>query len=155
MPTRADRPARLLVLAVGMLLVAAVALPPFVGEGARGVLMAAFSGVCHQLPARSPHWSGVPFAVCFRCFGIYWGLPLAAIAFPVLHRMLKRLDRRAPLVLAASLVPAGVDWILEVLGLVPGSQSIRLLTGLLFGVAAGYYLVAALARSRGRAGDPK
>lgn len=127
-------------------IIALATVPPFVGEGVRGAIMAAFSGVCHQLPSRSPHVDGVPFAVCFRCYGIYWGFPVAALLFPALHRRLAQLDRRAPLVLAGSLVPAGVDWLLELSGVVPGTAGVRALTGVVFGLAAGYYLVAAVTR---------
>lgn len=142
--------ARQIVFWFGLVVVAIVTLPPFVGDGARGVIMAAFSPVCHQLPGRSPHIGGVSLAVCFRCYGIYWGFPVAAVLFPILHRRLVRIDRRAPLVLAGSLVPAGVDWSLELTGLVQGSVVVRALTGAIFGIAAGYYLVTAIVRTERR-----
>lgn len=37
-----------------------------------------FSTVCHQIPDRSWHWLGRPFAVCIRCAAIYFGF-LAAL----------------------------------------------------------------------------
>lgn len=142
--------ARRIVMWASLAVIALATLPPFVGEGLRGALMAAFSGVCHQLPARSPAVHGTAFAVCFRCYGIYWGFPIAALVFPALHGRLSSIDRRAPLVLAGSLVPAGVDWMLELTGIVSGSAGVRALTGLVFGLAAGYYLVVALSRIRRR-----
>lgn len=150
MPRPHTRPAaRLAGLGIGIGLVVAVTLPPFVPASTRSLLMAAFSGVCHQLPDRSPHVAGIAFAVCFRCYGIYWGLPIAALLFPAIDRRLRRFDRLAPFVLGASLLPVGVDWTLEAFGLVAGSQTVRLVTGLVFGLAAGYYLVSAIAGSRG------
>jgi uncharacterized membrane protein len=145
-----ERRARGIALSIGILLVVLVTAPPFTGDGVRAVLMAAFSGVCHQLPARTPHVDGVPFAVCFRCYGIYWGILLAALLYPVLRRRLGSMDRVAPLVLVGSLVPAGVDWVLELVGLVPGSQAVRVVTGAVFGLAAGYFLVSGIARARGQ-----
>jgi len=134
----------------GLAIIALATLPPFVRPDVRSVLMAAFSGVCHQLPARSPHVDGVSLAVCFRCYGIYWGFPVAAVLYPAIHRMLGAVDRRAPLVLALSLVPIGIDWSLEMVGLVPGSATLRTVTGLLFGVTAGYFLVVAIVRTASR-----
>ncbi|WP_457654759.1 DUF2085 domain-containing protein [Rhodocaloribacter sp.] len=122
------------------LLVVLVTLPPFVGASARSLIMTGFSGVCHQLPDRSPHIAGVALAVCHRCYGIYWGLFLAVLGFLVMYRWDAFLYRRAPVVLAASLVPLSVDWLGDVLGFWTNTPHSRLLTGLVFGIVAGYFV---------------
>lgn len=134
----------LLAVGVGFVLVGLASLPPFVGAEAREMLMAAFAPVCHQMPARSPHWHGVALAVCHRCYGIYWGLPLAALGFLALRRWDHVLGRRAGLVLLLALVPMGIDWGGDVAGLWTNTPVTRLLTGGVFGLAAGYYLARAL-----------
>src|ERR1051325_12251048 len=47
----------------------------------------AFSLVCHQIPERSFFIAGHPFAVCARCFGLYAGFTVAAIAYPLVHSL--------------------------------------------------------------------
>jgi len=131
-------------LAATGLLVLLATLPPFVGEEARRVLMRGFSAVCHQIPPRSPHIDGVALAVCHRCYGIYWGLPLAVLAFLVLYRWDAWFQRYAALVVALSLVPPGVDWLGDVLGFWLNTPHSRLATGGVFGLVAGYYLTRAV-----------
>ena len=151
----ADRPRRRsapfwwgwsLALALSTLLVALATLPPFVGDGFREALMQGFSSVCHQLPSRSPAVEGTPLAVCHRCYGIYWGLPLAAFLFLVLGRWDPLLNRYAGLVLLAALIPTTVDWLLGILGLWHNTPISRLTTGGFLGLAAGYYLARAMAQ---------
>ena len=130
----------LLALATGVGIVVLATLPPFVGETARGYLMQAFEMVCHQLPGRSPHIDGIQLAVCHRCFGIYLGLPVASLLYLSIKG--RRLDRRvAPLVLGLSVLPMVVDWGGDVIGLFTNSPGSRIVTGLLFGVVAGLFLV--------------
>jgi uncharacterized membrane protein len=136
----------LLSLAVGLGIVVLATLPPFVGEAAGSYLMQAFEMVCHQLPGRSPHIDGVQLAVCHRCYGIYWGLPLASLLYLGIKG--RRLDRRvAPLVLGLSLVPIIVDWGGDAVGLFTNTPGSRTVTGLLFGGVAGLFFVWSLVDS--------
>lgn len=144
---RATSRGRRLTAGIGLFIVGLALLPPFVSEGARVVIMDAFSAVCHQLPARSPHVNGIQLAACDRCMGIYFGIPLAAVLFTALWNTLGPVRERAPRVLLASLVPMGLDWGLDVLGFVTNTPSSRWMTGLLFGLAAGTYLVVASAEA--------
>ena len=140
-------------LAVGgaALVVGLASLPPFLEEPARAVLMQAFAGVCHQLPERSAQLGGVPLAVCHRCYGIYWGLLAATLCFPLLPaRLHPVLHRRLGPVLLVSLFPPGIDWLGGVLALWSSPPPVRLLTGAVFGVAAGYALARALSRTLDR-----
>ena len=127
-----------------LLLVVLATLPPFLDPGVRLFLVRAFSGVCHQIADRSPHLLGVPLAVCHRCYGIYWGLPLAALAFLALSRWDGRISRAARWLVPASLVPPGADWLGDVLGLWTNTPLSRFLTGAVFGLVAGYFLARAL-----------
>ena len=128
------------------LLVAAglTTLPPFVPPETRAWLMEGFRPFCHQLPERSFAVDGVPFAVCHRCFGIYAGLPAAAVLWLGLAAWGGWLSRHARWVLAAALVPMTADWGGDVLGLWTNTAASRVVTGGVFGLVAGLYLVRAV-----------
>ncbi|NND71367.1 MAG: DUF2085 domain-containing protein [Rhodothermales bacterium] len=115
-------------------------LPPFVDEPFRGFLMSGFSSFCHQIPTRSFHVDGVQLALCHRCLGIYAGLPIAVVAFLGARRWDGFLSSRARYFILASLVPLGLDWLLDFLGIWSNTALSRLFTGSLFGLTAGYYL---------------
>lgn len=129
------------------MLLAVIVAPPFLPPGIRGWVMTGFHAVCHQLPARSFHLDGVPLAVCHRCLGIYAALPAAVLLFVWIGTWWQVLDRYAPYVLAASLLPLGIDWLGDVLGIWDNTAVSRLVTGSVFGLAAGYYLMQAVARA--------
>ena len=143
------RPARfwwgwVLALALTGLLLVLATLPPFVDLGWRALLMQGFSTACHQIPERSPAVGGVPLAVCHRCYGIYWGLPLAALLFLGLTRWDAFLNRYAGLVLLGALIPTSLDWFLGMVGVWHNTPLSRLATGGVLGLIAGYYLARAL-----------
>lgn len=133
-----------LALAMTGFLVTLATLPPFVDHGFRTWLMHGFSTVCHQIPERSPAVNGTPLAVCHRCYGIYWGLPLAALLFLTLSRWESFLNKYAGLILLGALAPTGLDWLLGVLGLWNNTPLSRLATGGFLGLVAGYYLARAM-----------
>jgi uncharacterized membrane protein len=119
--------------------------PPFLGEAGAWVVTQALSLFCHQLPDRTLVIDGTPLAVCHRCLGIYAALAVAAVAYVVLRRYDSFLGPNAGWVLAASVVPPGVDWFGGVVDLWPNTPATRMATGAVFGIAAGYYLARAFA----------
>lgn len=134
----------LLAFSVSTSLVVLAALPPFLPEGARSILMELFSGVCHQLDSRSPHVYGEAFAVCHRCFGSYMGLPVAVLFFGFVRGAWPFTPKTAPAFLFLATLPALVDWGGEIVGLWHNTPVSRILTGIVMGVGAGYFLVAAI-----------
>ena len=132
----------------GSLAVAVLAMtPPVLGDGAREVIMTMFSGVCHQLPGRSPHVDGVQLAVCHRCSGIYWGVPAAALLFAASGGRFRAAGRGAPFLLLAAALPAAADWALDLAGIWSNTPLTRILTGAVFGLGAGWFLVLATTRA--------
>src|SRR5690606_33822273 len=125
------------VLSLALVVLGLAVAPPFVGPGWRVGLMEAFAWVCHQQPERSFAVDGVPLALCHRCTGIFAGFVVGLGLMPVLRRPLRRLARHARLLLVAALVPLTLDWGLGVAGLWASTPPSRMLTGLLFGLAAG------------------
>lgn len=123
-----------------------VTLTPMYPEVLRNTVMQIFSFVCHQLPHRSPHVDGVQLAVCHRCMGIYWALPVSALVFGVSRgRLLEKgfnflkNKKNITLVLLAGL-PAGIDWLGDVIGFWTNTPVSRTVTGAFFGLVAGYVL---------------
>ncbi len=126
-----------LALTATLTLLAGAVLPPFVGAAAP-VLRAGFAPLCHQLVERSFVVAGVPFAVCHRCTGIYLGLVLGVLALPALRDRAQAWARHDRWLLLASVLPVLVDWSGDVLGLWANTVGTRVITGVWFGIVAGF-----------------
>ena len=102
-----------------------------------------FGFLCHQDPARSLHLANQPFAVCSRCFGVYFGL----LSGFVLYFFLRPLEETNPLPhlwLFLALIPMGVDWALGFFEIWENTHFSRFLTGLIVGVACAIFFIPAL-----------
>lgn len=102
-----------------------------------------FSYICHQIPGRSFHIAGEPFAVCARCFGVYFGLVAGFAAYP-LWRSIADVEPLPRFWLFLSLAPISIDWSLTVLGIWENTQVSRFVTGLILGFACATYIVPAI-----------
>jgi uncharacterized membrane protein len=88
------------------------------------------SFLCHQRPERSPHLFGAQFPFCWRCTGIIAG-SMALVILLILRRRLPSLVTSVGLALLMPLdvgIAAGGVW--------GGHNSLRLITGFLFGLCA-------------------
>jgi uncharacterized membrane protein len=103
----------------------------------------AFSFVCHQLPERSFHLDDHQFAVCSRCTGLYSGLALATLFYP-LTRSLTRTDTPSLRWLLLAVVPLAVDFSLGYFDIWANTQLTRFLTGALLGIVAVFYVMPGL-----------
>ncbi|HEY5838017.1 MAG TPA: DUF2085 domain-containing protein [Pyrinomonadaceae bacterium] len=103
----------------------------------------AFSYLCHQIPERSFHLAGHPFAVCSRCTGLYAGFAFATLAWP-LARSLKRTDTPHVIWLLLSGVPLAIDFGLTYFEIWENNHFTRVTTGALFGAVAAIYVVPGL-----------
>ena len=137
-----------LALAGTALLAGLAALPPWLPEGGAALLRQGYVLLCHQLPERSAHVHGVPFALCHRCFGIAAGLVAGVLTAPLLFGLAPRVGRavrrRIGPLLGLSVLPLGVDWALGAFGIWANTPLSRSLTGGLFGLAAGAALALAV-----------
>ena len=93
-------------------------------------LMLAGSVWCHQRPERSPHLWGLQMPLCWRCSGILIGAVLL-LGWLIAK---KRLPSLAMSLTFAFLMP--LDVLGAVIGLWPGDNTLRLFTGLLWGVGS-------------------
>lgn len=122
----------------GVVLVIALSTPLLAPEW-RALVMHVFAPVCHQIPERSPHLSGVQLAICDRCTGVYVGCVLGVATVGWGRLLWARIREMDQYVLLGSLVPLGIDWIGPLLGLWTNVPFSRAATGLLFGgVAASF-----------------
>jgi uncharacterized membrane protein len=135
-----------------MLLAAIVAAPIALTQhhsAFAATIYSAFSYLCHQIPERSFHIAGHPFAVCSRCTGLYTGFALATLSYP-LFRSLKRTDTPGLIWLFASAVPLAVDFSLTYFGIWQNNHFTRFTTGALFGAVAAIYVVPGLIELAGK-----
>src|SRR5580765_4681664 len=102
-----------------------------------------FGYICHQIPARSFHIEGEQFGVCSRCFGVYSGLLLGFLIYP-LWRQIDETESIPRIWLFLSLVPISVDWSLTVFGIWENTFTTRFITGLILGVACATFIVPAI-----------
>jgi uncharacterized membrane protein len=85
---------------------------------------------CHQIPDRSFAIGGALFGFCSRCTGFYGGLFLSSL-YVVMSGGGRSFGLRRLLFLVA---PALIDFWLDLSALVPGSNILRSITGLMAGI---------------------
>jgi uncharacterized membrane protein len=99
-----------------------------------------FRFVCHQLPERSFHLGGYKLAVCARCTGLYSGLAIATLCYPLARTLTDtNSPRRIWLLLAA--LPLMIDFSLGYFGVWQNTHLTRFMTGALLSAAAVFYIV--------------
>jgi len=108
------------------------------------VIYRGFSKVCHQIPERSFYLAGYPLAVCSRCTGLYAGFTASLIVYP-LFRPFRTTDGPHPRWLFMAAVPLAIDFGLTFVGLWENTHSSRLITGLLLGSVAVFYVMPGIA----------
>jgi uncharacterized membrane protein len=102
-----------------------------------------FSFLCHQNSERSFNLGEHAFAVCSRCFGVYFGLFFGFVVYP----LLRPIDEIEPLPrfwLFLAIIPMGIDWFLGVFGIWDNTHLSRFLTGAVLGAACALFIVPAL-----------
>ncbi len=134
-------------LVVVLLWVFAILLAPLArGAGFEGLaapIYTFFGFICHQLDWRSFHVENHKFAVCARCFGVYFGL-LAGFAIYPFFRQIDEIEPLPRFWLFLSMIPIGVDWALGAFDIWENTHLSRFITGLILGAACAIYIVPAL-----------
>ena len=102
-----------------------------------------FSFICHQMDWRSFHVENHQFAVCARCFGVYFGLLAGFLVYP-LFRKIDEIEPLPRIWLFLAMIPIGVDWSLGAFDIWENTHLSRFITGLILGAACAIYIVPAL-----------
>jgi uncharacterized membrane protein len=124
-------------------------LAPFALQRGRGASMASaliYQGaslICHQRPERSFHLAGIQLPVCARCAGLYLSGAAAALAAWSGRRRVA-VPRATRTVLALAAIPTALTFAVELAGLVYPSNTVRALSALPLGAAAGWIFVRSL-----------
>ena len=129
----------LVALFTSLIIIAPVAAAGGYTELANGIYRA-FAPFCHQLSDRSYFVDEHKFAVCSRCTGIYFGFAFTLLLYPLVRSLRNAaFPERRWLLLAAA--PLAIDWGLTFFGIWQNTHTSRLLTGLLLGSTAVFYVM--------------
>lgn len=135
--------AAIIVSLVSLILVAPLAAASGHNEIA-GAIYYAFSLLCHQRPDRSFFIDGYKFGVCSRCTGIYFGFAFTLLVYPLV-RSLRTVTTPARKWLLLAALPLAIDFSLTFFGVWENTHTSRLLTGLLLGSVAVFYVMPGIA----------
>ncbi|HTL44592.1 MAG TPA: DUF2085 domain-containing protein [Vicinamibacterales bacterium] len=143
-----------LLVALGAVWVGAIVFAPIgiasSSTAARACALATYAAgtfVCHQIPARSFHLAGQPFAVCGRCTGLYVSALAGGFAALVTWRRLPIDDRW---LLAMAAVPTALSWTVEHVGIAAQSNAIRAAAALPLGFAGAWVVIGLLVEKKKR-----
>ena len=128
---------------VGALVSLIVIAPLAVASGHDALAFAIYRGFapfCHQRPDRSYFIDGHKLAVCSRCTGIYAGFAFTLLIYPLV-RSLRNVATPPRRVLILAALPLAIDFSLTFFGLWENTHTSRLLTGLLLGSVAVFYVM--------------
>lgn len=99
--------------------------------------------ICHQMPSRSFHMMEHQFAVCSRCFGVYFGVFAGLLIYPFMRPM-DEIEPFPRIWLFISMIPMAVDWSLTFFGYWENTHFTRITTGLILGVTCALFIAPAL-----------
>lgn len=127
-------------VAVVAALTALAALGGGLGEPVAAALAHGFSFVCHQIAERSFTVAGHTMLLCHRCFGVLIGFLGGTALFAAAYRFDDRLWKYSRTLIVISLIPMGLDWGLDAVGVLGNTPVSRLATGAIFGMVAVYFV---------------
>jgi uncharacterized membrane protein len=102
-----------------------------------------FRLMCHGKVERCLDLFGVPMPICARCTGVYAGM-LGGIALFWLMPMLQERVMRGIAIVAV--IPLAVDGLTQLTGLRESTNPLRIVTGVVAGLAFGLWILSAIER---------
>ena len=103
--------------------------------------------VCHQKPRRCLKFGSWRMPICARCTGFYGGLVLGSIAFGIWRYPVGLPWWVLAIAILSAISPMAVDGLSQILTKRESNNTLRLITGLLAGLAMGLcavYLVVSI-----------
>src|SRR5215212_246274 len=124
-----------------MILTAAALCSAAIAAGASMKWRLLFRLMCHGKPERCLDLFGVPMPVCARCTGIYLGLMAGLAGFWLVRFVSARMFKIAAFI---ALAPLAIDGLTQLAGLRESTNTLRLATGLVAGLAFGLWILSAV-----------
>jgi uncharacterized membrane protein len=106
-----------------------------------------FRMMCHGKVERCLELFSTPMPICARCVGIYGGMLLGILAFWAVPLMRERVMRW---VAFAAVTPLALDGVTQLIGLRESTNDLRIATGVIAGLAFGFWILSAVERGRTR-----
>jgi uncharacterized membrane protein len=100
-----------------------------------------FHFVCHGIESRCLVMFGVPLPLCARCTAVYAGIFVGVL---LAHLVSALRERTARIIVAIAFVPMGIDGFTQLVRLRESTNTLRVATGLIVGIAVSMWAVAAL-----------
>ena len=108
-----------------------------------GSVYSFFSYLCHQIPSRSFFLENHQFAVCARCFGVYFGLLSGTVLYPFL-RPIEKTESFPRFWLFLTMIPMAIDWSLGIFEIWENTYFSRFATGMILGATCAIYILPAV-----------
>lgn len=150
----------ILIILVALFIIPIVGAPYLMATGnptlqsIAGMIMLVYRTTCHQLPERTLFVFGYQMTVCSRCFAIYTGALIGCLAFIQLRKKLKIWDIKyfilfgcVPMAidgfaqLFSFPIPRTIDATGQLVWMIESTQELRIITGLIFGLASMLYVL--------------
>jgi len=130
--------------AIGAILLSAVLVTSAISHGNAQSLRLPFRLLCHGRAERCLRLWNTPMPICSRCVGIYAGALVALAVFSATSRRWTReLTSRTAVLL---MVPLVVDGVTQALGVRESTSGLRVVTGLVAGLAGMAWVLSRLPR---------
>jgi uncharacterized membrane protein len=100
---------------------------------------------CHGIPERCLYLWSVPMPICARCTAIYVGLIVSIGVFLILPRMSEHVAR---IVLCVAAIPMAIDGLTQLARLRVSTNTLRIETGLVLGIAFGVWALSTIENHR-------
>ncbi|MGN6186809.1 MAG: DUF2085 domain-containing protein [Thermoanaerobaculia bacterium] len=114
-----------------------------IAHGASMKWRLAFRLMCHGMERRCLELFDVPMPICARCVGIYAGMLVGIAFFLVIPWLRERVMRRVAI---AAVAPLALDGLTQLAGLRESNNSLRVVTGVIAGLAFGLWVLSAIER---------
>jgi uncharacterized membrane protein len=109
-------------------------------QGGAKFLYSFYSHVCHQLNSRSFHIADEKLGVCIRCTSLYFGFLVGLICIAIFKKVQShRIPQKRFLLLCILLLLFDVGF--RVTGIFAGNEWTRIVSGVLFGICAAWYIL--------------
>ena len=102
-----------------------------------------FRMICHGRVERSLELFGVAMPICARCTAIYAGLMIGLVGFWLFRHVREKVMR---VVAFVAVTPLAIDGLTQLAGLRESTNTLRIATGLIAGIAFGMWILSAVER---------